>query len=107
MDGVSSAVQEPGGASAGGAKSHSHSELSSVYRHSTGSSPTTVTGSRPKPVIVRQASVQAPYSQIRTGKESLFLPSVESPEEPDNRSTAAVHRPFHTGTGNRNTDDVT
>jgi len=28
-------------------------------------------------------------------------------EEPDNRSTAAVHRPFHSGTGNRNIDDVT
>ena len=38
---------------------------------------------------------------------NIPVPSVESPEEPDNRSTAAVHRLFHTGTGNRNADDVT
>jgi len=41
---------------------------------------------------------------------TVFLPSeasVESPEEPDNRLTAAVRCPFHSGTGNGNTDDVT
>ena len=37
----------------------------------------------------------------------LFLPSVESPKEPDNRSTVAVHRSFHTRTGNRNPYDIT
>jgi len=61
----------------------------------------------PKPVIVRQLFVLAPYTQIRTGEGSLFLPLVESPEEPDNRPMVAVHHPLHTGNGNGNLDDVT
>jgi len=60
-----------------------------------------------KPVIVQHPSVLAPLSQIRTGEGSLFLPSVESSKEPENRSTAAVNVSFYPRTGNRNPDYIT
>ena len=107
MGGVSSVVQEPDGASAGTVEPRATATYS--QRLFIDTLPEVARPKKPevapKPVIVRQPSVLAPYSQIWIGEGSR--PSAESPEDPDNRSTAAVHRPFHTGTGNRNPDDVT
>jgi len=91
-----------------GAKSHSHSEYSLSANTPLERAQPSKPEVAPKPVIMRQPSVLAPYSQIRTHKGSLLLPSAESPKEPDLGSSAGVPHPFHseTGSGNRNLNDV-
>ena len=90
MGGVSIACQEPGGASAGTVEPRATATRS--YSFSIDTPPEVGLTQKPEvvcePVIVQQPSALVPFSQIRAGEGNLFLTSVESLKEPDNRSTA-------------------
>ena len=109
MGGVSSTDQEPGEASAGTMEPTASATRS--YSLSTDTPPEVTHIQKPevahKSVITQQPTALAPFSQIQAGGRALFPTSDHYHEEPSNRTTVAAYCPFHTGSGNRNSHDVT
>jgi len=93
VGGVSSAVQSPGGASAGTVEQSATATQSCSL--STDTSLEVALIQKPeaarKPVIIQQPTALAPFSQIRAGRGVLFPPLDEPHEGADNRSTAAAY----------------
>jgi len=103
MGGVSSAIQEPDGASVGTVEPRATTTWSLSL--STDTPPEVARPQKPEvaPNIVQQPSCPGALLTI-TDRRRMFVSALG---EPDNRSIAAVHCPFHTGTGNIDADDVT